>query len=177
MKIIIWLGNPGKKYECTRHNIWFMMVDAIFDMYDFDTWKTSKFDALTSEGIIEGEKVILVKPTTFMNLSGQAISKIVNFYKLDISKDILVISDDIDMEFAKVRMRAKGSHGGQNGLRDSIQRLGTDHFYRLKIGIGRHGHMSVSDWVLSKFTASEQKTLSNETYKQVEEKIEKFLRG
>jgi peptidyl-tRNA hydrolase, PTH1 family len=86
-----------------------------------------------------------------MNLSGESVSSLVNFYKLNPKTDILVISDDIDMEFAKIRYREKGSHGGQNGLRDIIARIGTDEYSRIKIGIGRHEHMSVSDWVLSKF--------------------------
>lgn len=150
-------------------------MDSFHEAHDFDVWQTSKFDALVSEGNIAGEKIILVKPTTFMNLSGQSVAKIVNFYKLDIANDILIISDDIDMEFGKVRLRAKGSHGGQNGIRNTIDRLGTSEFYRLKIGIGRHTHMSVSDWVLSKFTSTEFSTLSTEIFDTVEVKIHEFL--
>ncbi len=150
-------------------------MDLFYEAHDFDTWQNSKFDALISEGNIAGEKIILVKPTTFMNLSGQSVAKIVNFYKLDTASDILIISDDIDMEFGKVRLRAKGSHGGQNGIRNIIDRLGTSEFHRLKIGIGRHAHMSVSDWVLSKFTSTEFSTLSTEIFDTVDTKIHEFL--
>ena len=106
-----------------------------------------------------------------MNLSGEAVSTLVSFYKLDPKADILVISDDIDMEFAKVRLRSKGSHGGQNGLRDIIAHLGTDEFTRIKIGIGRDDRYSVSDWVLSKITESEQKIIETEVRTRVEEYI------
>ena len=112
---------------------------------------------------------------TYMNLSGDSVSKIVQFYKLDPKKDILVISDDIDMEFAKVRFRKKGSHGGQNGLRDIIEKLGTDEFARIKIGIGRHEHMSVSDWVLSRFTPPEIESLEKEVLPKVRQYIQQWL--
>lgn len=112
-----------------------------------------------------------------MNLSGQAVAKMVNFYKLDISSDILILSDDIDMDFGKVRMRTKGSHGGQNGLRNTIERLGTNEFYRIKIGIGRHSYMSVSDWVLSKITATDKKYLEDEVFGRVSERVGEFVRG
>lgn len=106
-----------------------------------------------------------------MNLSGEAVSTLVSFYKLDPKVDILVISDDIDMEFAKVRLRSKGSHGGQNGLRNIIAHLGTDEFTRIKIGIGRDDRYNVSDWVLSKITESEQKIIETEVRTRVEEYI------
>lgn len=106
-----------------------------------------------------------------MNLSGDAVSALVSFYKLDPRTDIFVISDDIDMEFGKVRSRAKGSHGGQNGLRDIITKLGTDEFARIKIGIGRHEKYSVSDWVLSGFTKEEIHALKEEIFPKVEEHI------
>ncbi len=99
-----------------------------------------------------------------MNLSGAAILTLTNFYKLDPKKDIIIISDDIDMEFAKVRYRKEGSHGGQNGLRDIVEKLGTNEFSRIKIGIGRHEKYSVSDWVLSKFMKEEMKTIEDEIY-------------
>lgn len=108
---------------------------------------------------------------TYMNLSGDAVVALVNFYKLDPKTDILVISDDIDMEFGKVRFRAKGSHGGQNGLKDIIAKLGTDEFARIKVGIGRHEKYSVSDWVLSRFTKEEMGILQEETYGKVKEYI------
>ena len=110
-----------------------------------------------------------------MNLSGQSVLSLVNFYKLDPKRDILIISDDIDMEFAKVRFREKWSHGGQNGLRDIITKLGIDEVARIKIGIGRHEKYSVSDWVLSRFQREEQEKLESEVFPKVEDIIRKWL--
>ena len=112
-----------------------------------------------------------------MNLSGEAVASIVNFYKLDPKFDILVISDDIDMEFGKIRFRTKWSHGGQKGLWDIIQRLGTNEFARIKIGIGRDERFAVSDWVLSKFTKEEIEKIEGEIFTEVEKKIEEWLRS
>ena len=110
-----------------------------------------------------------------MNLSGDVVSAMVSYYKLDPKNDILVISDDIDMEFGKVRYRAEGSHGGQNGLRDIILKTGTTEFARIKIGIGRHEHMSVSDWVLSRFTDDERKMIDTDIQKKVQAYITQWL--
>ncbi len=110
-----------------------------------------------------------------MNLSGDTVARIVSYYKLDPKRDILIISDDIDMEFAKVRFRAEGSHGGQNGLRDIISKLGTNEFARIKIGIGRDERYSVSDWVLSKFTPDEKNRIDGEVREKVQEYIIKWL--
>ena len=175
MKLIIWLWNPWKKYEHTRHNVGYMMVDMLRKPWNFDDWQESRFQAVIREWIYDGEKIVLIKPMTFMNLSWDAVVNIVNFYKLDPKTDILVLSDDIDMDFAKVRHRAKGSHGGQNGLWDIIAKLGTDEFSRIKIGIGRHEQYSVSDWVLSKFTKQERNKLDEEIFLQVEVYIKKWL--
>lgn len=166
MKLIIWLGNPGTQYRYTRHNIGFLCVDFFQQHWDFSEWKDSKFSALISEGMVAGEKILLVKPLTFMNLSGNAVQAILGFYKLTPS-DIVVISDDIDMEFAKIRKRESWSHWGQNGLRDIIAKIGTSDFLRIKIGIGRHPIMSVSDWVLSKLTAEECAQLETEVFPEV----------
>lgn len=116
-----------------------------------------------------------MKPLTFMNLSGDAITSIVNFYKLDPKKDILVLSDDLDMEFWKVRYREKWSHGGQNGLRDIMTKLGSDEFSRIKIGIGRHEKFEVVDWVLSKFQKDEVDILENEVFPKMAETVKKWL--
>ncbi len=170
MKIVIWLGNPGKKYENTRHNVGFMMVDFFRKSWDFGDWEESKHKGLIAKKT--GSDILLFKPTTFMNLSWDAVASLVHFYKLDPKSDIIVISDDIDMEFAKVRKREKWSHGGQNGLRDIITKLGTDEFTRIKIGIGRHEKYEVSDWVLSKFTKEEIVLLEEEVLVKVLENIE-----
>ncbi len=169
MKLIIWLGNPGKQYENTRHNVGFMMVDYLQKFYeDTDEWEETRFHWVQARNRVW---FMLFKPTTYMNLSGDAVVSLVNYYKLDPKTDILVISDDIDMEFGKVRYRTKWSHGGQNGLRDIIAKLGTDEFARIKIGIGRDPRYEVSDWVLSKFRKSEQDQLDGEVFPEVEKKI------
>lgn len=175
MKCIIGLGNPGKKYEYTRHNMGFLMLDHIRESWKLAEWKDSQFKWIISEGLIDTEKVILLKPTTYMNLSGESILSLIHFYKLDPHRDILVISDDIDMEFSKVRYRKEWSHGGQNGLRDMIEKLGTQKFHRIKIGIGRDERYSVSDWVLSLFTKVEQKILQEGVFLQVEQKITNWI--
>lgn len=130
---------------------------------------------MTSEGVIEGGKIILLKPTTFMNLSGESVGNLLHFYKLDPSQDMLILSDDIDMEFAKVRYRKVWSHGGQNGIRSIIEHLGSDQFSRIKIGIGRDDRYSVSDWVLSRFTTEEQKILQSEVFSRVEQQIREWI--
>ncbi len=173
MKLIVWLWNPGREYEKTRHNIGYMMVDILQTSWEMNDWEDSKFWALIVSS--QKDKSIFIKPTTFMNLSWDAVSKIVNFYKLDPKTDILVISDDIDMEFGKVRFRSKWSHGGQNGLRDIIAKLGTDEFARIKVGIGRHELYSVSDWVLSKLTKEEEISLEKMVFPEVEKKIKEWL--
>ncbi len=105
MRCIVGLGNPGKSYEFTRHNVGFLMIEALRKLWGFPEWKDSSFHGVISEGTFQGKKIILLKPMTFMNLSGDAVHPLIQFYKLDVSKDILVISDDLDMEFAKVRYR------------------------------------------------------------------------
>lgn len=171
MKVIVGLGNPGKEYASTRHNVGFFMVDLLRKAWNLSDWKDSKFHGVVSEGNYNGEKILLLKPTTYMNLSGQSIASLIGFYKLDPKLDLCVISDDIDMEFAKVRFRKDGSHGGQNGLKDIILKLGTNEFARIKIGIGRDDRYSVSDWVLSIFTKEEQKILQDEVFQKVLENI------
>lgn len=146
------------------------MVDFLRKSQDFGDWEESKHKGLIAKKA--GSDTLLFKPTTFMNLSWDAVTSLAHFYKLDPKTDITVISDDIDMEFAKVRKREKWSHGGQNGLRDIITKLGTDEFTRIKIGIGRHEKYEVSDWVLSKFTKEEVEILEREVFEEVLESIE-----
>lgn len=173
MKLIIGLGNPWKQYQNTRHNIGYMLVGSIFE-----DWKVDKKSAalISSSSTLDTQTTLLgVKPETFMNLSGNAVSALVSFYKLDIKTDILVISDDIDMEFWKVRYRNEWSHGGQNGLRDIIVKLWTNEFSRIKIGVGRNDLYSVSDWVLSNFTPDEKKIIETEVQQKVTESIIQWL--
>ncbi len=174
MKLIIWLGNPWKLYKNTRHNMGFMIVDTIFENFKED----KKFKSLISNSSLIPDMspwVIGVKPETYMNLSGDTVLALVSFYKLDPQKDILIISDDIDMEFWKVRFRKEWSHGGQNGLKDIILKLGTNQFARIKIGIGRDERYSVSDWVLSQITLSEKNILEQEIFPKVQEYITTWL--
>lgn len=176
MKCIIGLGNPWVQYEHTRHNIGFIMIDRIQEEWNFPSWKPSRFLGLMSEWVKNGEKIVLLKPQTYMNASGESVSKIVTFYKLDITHDILIISDDIDMVFGKVRFRKKWSSGGQKGLNSIREHLGTDEFMRIKVGIGRNPLYSVSDWVLSKFTEEEFIRIYSLSYKQVYENIGNILK-
>jgi len=171
--MILGLGNPGKKYEHTRHNVWFFLLDQFF----LDWKEVQKFKSMISENCTWSlaPGVLAAKPQTFMNLSGEAVSSLVNFYKLDPKSDILVISDDIDMEFGKVRYRSQWSHGGQNWLRDIITKLGTSEFARIKIGIGRDPRYDVSDWVLSSLTLAEREHLASETTLQVQEYLKTWL--
>lgn len=174
MKLIVWLGNPGKEYASTRHNVGFLFVDFLREQYGFESWKDSKFKGMISEWTHNSEKIILLKPTTFMNLSGESVATLMNFYKIN-REDILVISDDIDMDFGRVRFRDKGSSGWQNGLKSIISHLGSDEFARIKIGIGRDDRYAVADWVLSKFTPTETKNLQEEVFVEAGNLVEKWI--
>lgn len=155
MKVIIGLGNPGKKYEDTRHNAGFMAIDKISEKWSIPV-QQNKFRALVGEGRLEGEKVLLVKPQTYMNLSGESIAEILKFYKLS-PDDLVVIYDDLDLPTGHLRLREKGSAGGHNGIKSMIQHTGTQEFKRIKVGIGRpEPGRSVSDYVLQAFPASER---------------------
>ncbi|CQR47482.1 Peptidyl-tRNA hydrolase [Paraliobacillus sp. PM-2] len=154
MKCIVGLGNPGKKYEDTRHNIGFMVLD---ELATYNNWKInkSKFNGLYTMEKMEQTKIILLKPQTYMNLSGDSIRPLMDFYKLEVS-DILVVYDDLDLPTGKIRLRQKGGHGGHNGIRSIIDHLGTKNFNRLRIGIDRpSGHASVIDHVLGDFDKSQ----------------------
>lgn len=148
MKLIVGLGNPGKEYEKTRHNSGFAVMDAIADACHVEIVQ-KKFKACIAMTRVAGEQVILMKPQTFMNLSGEAIREAVTFYQLDI-RDILVIYDDLDLPVGKIRLREKGSAGGQNGMKNIIQHLHTQEFHRIRVGIGKDPLIPVIDWVLGK---------------------------
>ena len=147
--LIVGLGNPGDKYEKTRHNVGFRIIDKIADKYNAKTFK-NKFEALYADCDIDGKTVMLLKPLTYMNNSGRAVSEAVRFYKIP-TDNILVISDDISMAAGRLRIRANGSHGGHNGLKDIIELLGTDNIARIKVGMGEkpHADYDLADWVLS----------------------------
>ncbi len=156
MKLIVGLGNPGKEYENTRHNVGFMVVDSYLKDND---WK-NKFDGLYQLVNIEGEKVLFLKPTTFMNASGNAVYKAMNFYNIDI-KDILVIQDDMDMDLGKYKLKINSSSGGHNGIKSIISALNSEGFARLKIGISHDRKIDTVDYVLGCFSKAEKEILTN----------------
>ena len=156
MKLVVGLGNPGKEYEGTRHNIGFEAIDYLSDKYNIEL-NREKFKGVFGEGFIKGKKVILLKPTTYMNLSGESIREVVNFYKIS-NEEIIVIYDDISLEVGRIRIREKGSHGGHNGIKSIIANLGTDVFPRVKIGVGAPKGNLVSH-VLGKFSDEEVEIL------------------
>ena len=159
MKLIIGLGNPGNEYKWTRHNVGFEAIDKL--AYDFNiNVNKNKFKAIYGEGIIHGEKVLLIKPLTYMNLSGECVRDFLNFYKDIELSDILVICDDINLPLGSIRIRKKGSDGGQNGLKNIIYQLGSDSFPRLRIGIGqKQPHFTLANFVLSKFNKDEEEDI------------------
>lgn len=161
--IAVGLGNPGKKYENTRHNTGFIAIDKIAEKYGCNINRL-KYNALTAECVIAGKKVLLMKPQTFMNLSGEAVTQAMNFYKIPAEK-VVIIFDDISLDVGRMRIRRKGSDGGQRGVRSIIGLSGSENFPRIKIGIGEkpHSGWQLSDWVLSRFTKEEIETLDKVT--------------
>ncbi len=158
MKLIIGLGNPGREYANTRHNIGFEAVDALAQDYSISVTK-NKFKALYGEGKVGNKKVILVKPQTYMNLSGESVKAFATWHKIK-PEDILVIYDDVSLPPGKLRIRTKGSAGGHNGIKSIIQHLGTNEFERIKVGIGEKPQgWNLADYVLSRFTNAEMKTI------------------
>jgi len=164
MKLIIWLGNPGKQYELTRHNIWFLFLDFFKDKNNFSEFQfESKMKWEISTWTYEWEKCLLLKPQTFMNLSWESIKRITDYYKIDIS-DWIVLYDDMSLEFWKLRYRQKWSAWWHNWIKDIIRLYGQD-FNRIKIWIWQDTKYEVSDWVLSKFTEEELIDFDNEVFK------------
>ena len=159
MKLIVGLGNPGQKYAGTRHNIGFEVVDYLAAAPGCTPFR-EKFEAFVAELKEGGESVLLVKPLTFMNLSGRAVRAVIDFYKLPIDQ-MLVICDDFNLPLGKLRIRTKGSHGGQNGLRNIQDQLGTNEYARLRIGVGQPGPGEAVDHVLSKFKPGERKAVED----------------
>ena len=156
MKLIVGLGNPGKKYLDTKHNVGFIALDSYAEVYKLKYKNSIKFSA----EVASSDKAILVKPKTFMNNSGLAVRKIMDYYKIE-SKDVLVIFDDLNLPFAKIRLRPSGSAGGHNGIKSIITHLGTQDFHRLRVGIGRDSNIDMKIDVLSSFSKSEMKILTD----------------
>ena len=174
MFVIVGIGNPDKKYEHTRHNIGFDVVDALAAKYNIDI-KDKKHKALCGTGVIEGMKVLLVKPQTYMNLSGESVADVVNFYKIDPEEDMIVIFDDISLEPGRIRIRKKGSAGGHNGIKNIIAMTGTSGFKRIKVGVGEKPQgWDLADHVLSRFPDSERK-LVDEAIREAADAVEKII--
>jgi PTH1 family peptidyl-tRNA hydrolase len=150
MKLIVGLGNPGREYEKTRHNIGFMTIDKYADKLGVSITK-DKFNGLYTETVVDGEKVILLKPQSYINLSGEVIRKYVDFYKINI-EDILIIHDDLDLEVGTYKLKQKGSSGGHNGLKNIELHLGTQEYKRIKVGISNNKMMDTKDYVLGKLS-------------------------
>ncbi len=158
MKLVIGLGNPGAQYEKTRHNVGFMAVDQLAKVFNFSEFKKiDRFKSLVSEGEIGNEKALLVKPLTFMNLSGQAIQAVVGYYKIEL-KDVLVLYDDVEIPLGKIRLRPTGSAAGQKGIASIMQELASMEVPRIRLGIKpeRSFPGELSDYVLGNFTVDEQ---------------------
>lgn len=158
MYIIAGLGNPTSRYDKTRHNVGFEVIDCLAKKYGIDV-DTKKHKALIGKGMIASEKVLLVKPQTFMNLSGESIREITDYYKAD-EFDLIVIYDDISLNVGQIRIRAKGSAGGHNGIKNIIQHMGTQNFWRIKVGIGeKPAHRDLADYVLGHFQGEEKEIM------------------
>ena len=176
MKVIVGLGNPTDQYKGTRHNVGYMAIDRIAEANRINM-NQHKFKAIVGSGFIGGSKVLLVKPLTYMNLSGESLRPIMDFYKLDLS-DILVIYDDISLEPGMLRLRTKGSAGGHNGMKSIIKHLGGDTFPRIRVGIGgeKHPGQDLADYVLGHFSKEEQ-PLMQEGITKAKEALNLILAG
>ncbi len=159
MKVVVGLGNPGSKYSGTRHNIGFELVDYLSRAPGAGAFR-SKFESRIADLGESGGQLLLVKPETFMNLSGRAVRQIVDFYKVALT-DLLIVCDDIALPLGKIRLKSKGSHGGQNGLRNIEAQLGTNEYHRLRLGVGGPGERDAADYVLSRFGSGERSAVEN----------------
>lgn len=159
MYIIAGLGNPGKQYENTRHNIGYQVIEALADKHGIRVLE-SKFKGLIGKGMIGSEKVILIKPLTYMNLSGECIGEAVNYFKIDETAELIVVADDISLDVGHIRIRKKGSAGGHNGLKNIIAHLGHEEFIRIKMGVGdKPSGYDLADYVLGHFSKEETQIL------------------
>lgn len=176
MFIIVGLGNPTSEYAGTRHNVGFDVIDAIADKYNISVTER-KSRAFCGKGIIAGQKVILVKPQTYMNLSGESVRGLVDYYKIDEETQLLVIFDDISLDVGQLRIRKKGSAGGHNGVKNIIQHLGTSVFQRIKVGVGeKPKEYDLVDYVLGHFSKEEKEVMA-ESYGYAVQAVEMILQG
>ncbi len=172
MKIIVGLGNPTKEYENTRHNVGFMVIDELMNKWSTPSMK-QQFKGEVVKVKRNGEDIILLKPLTYMNLSGESLIQVMNFYKVPV-EDVLVIYDDLDIPTGKLRLRQSGSAGGHNGIKSIIQHVQTQNFQRLRVGIDRDSRIPVVNYVLGKFT-KEEKPLIDEGILQATQAIDVFI--
>lgn len=176
MFLIVGLGNPEKKYDKTRHNIGFDTIDALADKYNI-SMNEKKHKALCGTGVIDGVKVLLAKPQTYMNLSGDSVAEIVNFYKIDSEEEMIVIFDDISLAPGNIRVRKKGSAGGHNGIKSIIARTGTQNFMRIKVGVGeKPAGWDLADHVLGHFS-KEDRALVEDAIKDAEAAAVLMMQG
>lgn len=176
MFLIAGLGNPKREYDNTRHNIGFAMIDAMAEKYNISV-RNIKNRAMTGQGIINGRKVLLAKPLTFMNLSGESIRPLADYYKIAPDAELIVVSDDINLPIGQIRIRKKGSAGGHNGLKNIIAQLGSEEFQRIRIGVGgKPENYDLADYVLGHFT-KEEKTLMEKAVSMAVEAAEMMLMG
>lgn len=174
MYIIVGLGNPDRQYQNTRHNIGFDVIDVIADKNNI-TVKERKHKALIGKGFVGGQKVVLVKPQTYMNLSGESVREVIDFYKADEKSELIVISDDISLDVGQIRIRKKGSAGGHNGLKNIILHLGHDEFQRIKMGVGQKPEgYDLVDYVLGHFP-KEEREIMDESAKRAADAIEVMI--
>ncbi len=176
MFVIVGLGNPTAQYAGTRHNVGFDVIDWIADEYNISV-ESRKNRAFVGTGMIAGRKVMLAKPQTFMNLSGESVRGLVDFYKIDVETELLVIYDDVSLDVGQLRIRKKGSAGGHNGIKSIIAHLGTNVFPRLKIGVGKKpSHYDLADYVLGHFS-KEDRNVMEEGYKRAVHAVELIVSG
>lgn len=174
MFVIAGLGNPGEKYEKTRHNVGFQVLDRLARKYNIEINK-KRHHAFCGTGIIEGTKVLFVKPQTFMNLSGESIGEVVRFYGVDAKTELIVVYDDVSLAPGQIRIRKKGSAGGHNGVKSLIQHLGTQEFMRIRIGVGEKPEgYDLADYVLGHFSKEDDKVMQ-EVYERAVEAAVKIL--
>jgi PTH1 family peptidyl-tRNA hydrolase len=176
MKLIVGLGNPGDKYLRTRHNVGFMVVDKIADIKDVVLRLENEFKAENGDFGTLDERTKLAKPQTFMNASGEAVSKMRSYYKLD-SEGILVVHDDIDLEFGKIKVVLGGGSAGHKGIQSIIDQLGTDQFWRVRVGVGRSEQIPTEEWVLMNFSKDDQDELAKIIDKAATYMIESLSKG
>lgn len=176
MYIIVGLGNPDREYDNTRHNIGFAAIDSLAYKYDIRV-NEAKHKALIGKGVINGQKVVLVKPMTYMNLSGEAVRAVIDYYKIEEETELIVIYDDISLDVGQLRIRKKGSAGGHNGIKNIILHLGHDTFQRIKIGVGEKPKgFDLAAYVLGHFS-KEELTVMADSMKQVDGAIGLMLQG